>query len=32
MSNRFLKGVDLNEGRDKGYFIPNLVGEGAPSE
>ena len=32
MSNKFLKGVDLNEGRDRGYFIPNLVGEGTPSE
>lgn len=32
MSNKFLKGVELNNGEDQGYFIPNLVGEGAPSE
>lgn len=32
MSNKFLKGVDLNQGKDTGYFIPNLVGEGAPSK
>ena len=32
MSNKFLKGVELNEGADQGYFIPNLTGEEAPSE
>lgn len=32
MSNKFLKGVELNEGNDYGYFIPNLLGNGAPSE
>lgn len=29
---QFLKGVELNEGIDKGYFIPNLIGNGAPTE
>ena len=32
MSNKFLKGVELNEGVDQGYFIPNLTGNGPPSE
>lgn len=31
MSNKFLKGVELNEGADWGYFIPNLTGAEGPT-
>ena len=32
MSNKFLKGVELNEGKDQGYFIPNLTGTEDPTD
>ena len=31
MSKQFLKGVELNEGADQGYFVPNLTGNGPPT-
>jgi hypothetical protein len=31
MSNKFLKGVELDNGTNYGYFIPNLIGAEAPT-